>query len=432
MNTKPLKFSLPMIRKTAILSLSGLLVIFWSIRASGLRGVNCISALYEKPAVCFGDMGFELVFWGLVIALIVWELIAAHQTREYLASWKQLWLAIPFLILAVASTIWSLDAALTLFKSLILVAVSAATVFLVFRSNLGKWIDILAVFFAVIVTSSLPLVFLFPSLGTMQIQPYNGAWCGIFWHRNYLGSYMAIAGTVFLIRLLSTRKMNLPGIIINFLFFIASLVLAVGSRSAGGIFTLAALLILTLVFYLWTKIQHKLKLIHYIILGSAAILILLLVLFNLDFIFGLLNRNTSLTGRVPLWNILFRDFIPRRLILGHGFGAIWNFQEFRLQLQSQLGWRYPVLIGDNGLIDIFLHLGLVGTGLMVLLIPLAQIKSIKLAFTKKTMTGFFPLISMVFLVMSNISLSMLIEVEYLTWVLMISALYYSSSIQKNN
>ncbi len=432
MNTKPLKFSLPMIRKTAILSLSGLLVIFWSIRASGLRGVNCISALYEKPAVCFGDMGFELVFWGLVIALIVWELIAAHQTREYLASWKQLWLAIPFLILAVASTIWSLDAALTLFKSLILVAVSAATVFLVFRSNLGKWIDILAVFFAVIVTSSLLLVFLFPSLGTMQIQPYNGAWCGIFWHRNYLGSYMAIAGTVFLIRLLSTRKMNLPGIIINFLFFIASLVLAVGSRSAGGIFTLAALLILTLVFYLWTKIQHKLKLIHYIILGSAAILILLLVLFNLDFIFGLLNRNTSLTGRVPLWNILFRDFIPRRLILGHGFGAIWNFQEFRLQLQSQLGWRYPVLIGDNGLIDIFLHLGLVGTGLMVLLIPLAQIKSIKLAFTKKTMTGFFPLISMVFLVMSNISLSMLIEVEYLTWVLMISALYYSSSIQKNN
>ena len=432
MSIKPLRFSLPMIRKTAILSLSALLLIFWSIRASGLRGVNCISALYDKPAVCFGDMGFELVFWGLVIVLIIWELIDAHQSRDYLASWRQVWLVIPFLILAVSSSIWSLDAAITLFKSLILVAVSGAAVFLVFRSSLVKWIDMLAVFFAAIVTASLLLVFLVPSMGTMQIQPYNGAWCGIFWHRNYLGSFMAIANTVFLIRLLSTRTKNLSGIVFNLLFFFATLVLAVGSRSAGGIFTLAALLMLTLVFFLWTKIQHKLKLIHYIILGSAALLLLLLVLFNLDYIFGLLGRNTSLTGRVPLWNILFDQFIPRRFFLGHGYSAIWNFQEFRLQLQSQLGWRYPVLIGDNGLVDIFLHLGLVGTGLMVLLMLITLVKSIKLAFTNKNLTGFFPLISMVFVVMSNISLSMLIEVEYLGWVLIISALYYSSTIQLKN
>lgn len=429
MSSQPLRFSLPMVRKTAIFSLSGLLVIFWSIRASGLRGINCTSALYDKPSVCLGNMGVESVFWGLVIALIVWELIDAHQTRENFFAWRYIWPVIPFLILAVTSTIWSIDAAITLSKSLFLVAVSAATVFLLFRFGLGKWIDMLAVFFAAIVTSSLLLVFLVPSLGTMQIEPYNGAWCGIFWHRNYLGSYMAIANTIFLIRLLSSRSKNLPGIILNLLFLVASLVLAVGSRSAGGIFTLAALLILTLAFFLWTKIQHRLTLIHYIILGSAAILILLLVLFNLDFIFGLLNRNTSLTGRVPLWNILFRDFISNRFFLGHGFGAIWNFQEFRLQLQSQLGWRYPVLIGDNGLIDIFLHLGLLGTGLMVLLILTSLVKSIKLAFTNKDFIGFFPLISMVFVIMSNISLSMLIEVEYLAWVLVISALYYSNPSQ---
>jgi O-antigen ligase len=117
------------------------------------------------------------------------------------------------------------------------------------------------------------------------------------------------------------------------------------------------------------------------------------------------------------------------LFFGHGYGAIWSFSDFRLGLQAELGWGYPVLIGDNGLVDILLHLGIIGAGIMVFIILFSLVKAVKSAFTHKSLLSFFPLIAIVYIIVCNISLSLLIELEYLTWALLITSIVIS--IQHN-
>jgi tellurite resistance protein TehA-like permease len=74
------------------------------------------------------------------------------------------------------------------------------------------------------------------------------------------------------------------------------------------------------------------------------------------------------------------------------------------------------------MVDILLHLGVAGAILILALILYAFYRSGKYAITVKTGMAFLPMIGMVFVVMSNISLSMLLELEYFVWVLLLFAI----------
>lgn len=422
---KSLLFSLAFVRRAIITSLTGFLVIFWLLRDIGLRGIECVTQVYAKPVRCAGNLWFEIFFWLVVILLIAWDLWEDQQFQEYFNYWKKLWLVITFLFFTILSSTWSLQPQVTIMKSFILISASIAAVFIAFRSTPLKWMSLLAAYFFMLIVASYILILVLPSLGTMQNQPYNGAWSGVFWHRNYLGSIMAFASVLFLFRIFIFSGNKIKNGAINSSGFIASAFLVIGSRSAAGILTLVILCALFSLLLIWTKIQMKLKITHYFIIGVILIGGAILVLTNLDFIFGLLNRNTSLTGRIPLWNTLFDDYISNRLFFGHGYGAIWSFSDFRLGLQAELGWGYPVLIGDNGLVDILLHLGIIGAGIMVFIILFPLVKAVKSAFTHKSLLSLFPLITIVYIIVCNISLSLLIELEYLTWALLITSIMIS-------
>jgi len=256
----------------------------------------------------------------------------------------------------------------------------------------------------------------------MLNKPYDGAWCGVFWHRNYLGSFMAFGSTVYLFRLLFLSGKGKLAALFSGAGIAASAGLVVGSHSGAGILTLAVLTGLTLVIFLWTKIKRYMKPRHYYVAGVVAVILVVAVLTNLDFAFGLVNRNTSLTGRVPLWQLLYQEYVSKQLLFGNGLNAIWAFESVRTGLQTALGWGYPVLIGDNGIIDILLHLGVVGAIVMIAIICFAFYHSGKYAISLKTGISFMPLVGMVFVVMSNISLSMLLELEFFVWAQILYAL----------
>jgi O-antigen ligase len=149
----------------------------------------------------------------------------------------------------------------------------------------------------------------------------------------------------------------------------------------------------------------------------------ILILSNLDTVFGLFNREASLTGRTPLWNYLLRDVFLRSPWLGYGFGALWSSASFRIATQKVLGWPFPVAIGDNGFLDILLHTGLVGfiPFLGVLIVSFAR--SGRLAFDQRSILGFFPLLFMIFVIVANISFSFFLETETFLWLVMIAVLF---------
>lgn len=141
---------------------------------------------------------------------------------------------------------------------------------------------------------------------------------------------------------------------------------------------------------------------------------------NIEFILGLFNRTPTFTGRVPMWTILLRDVFPQRSWGGHGFGTIWADENFRFQMRDQVGWTYPVLIGDNGFLDILLNLGVIGLALFLLIYIKTWINSVRYFRQELTLEGFFPFIFMIYTFFANLTFSLFMETEVFVWTLIIT------------
>lgn len=198
------------------------------------------------------------------------------------------------------------------------------------------------------------------------------------------------------------------------------------SRSVAGYITLIFLHIAVVIVIIWLRIQTKLHRLHYFLIGIGAGIIALLFYFNLDRLFGLFNRSSDLTGRVQLWQYLLRDVVKQNPVLGHGFGAIWYLDSFRTQVQKAVGWTYQVVIGDNGFMDILLHLGWVGLSIFSVLFFVMFFRAIRYALSYRTFVSFFPLLILLYSLIGNISFSLFFETETFVWICMVAAFFLAT------
>jgi exopolysaccharide production protein ExoQ len=90
-----------------------------------------------------------------------------------------------------------------------------------------------------------------------------------------------------------------------------------------------------------------------------------------------LGRDSSLTGRTEIWNMV-TSMTPNRL-LGAGYESFWVGQ--RLQKIWAVYWSHPNQ-AHNGYIEIYLNLGWIGVGLLVVAI-LAGYRNIMAAARKR-------------------------------------------------
>jgi exopolysaccharide production protein ExoQ len=165
--------------------------------------------------------------------------------------------------------------------------------------------------------------------------------------------------------------------------------------------------------------------VHFLSILGFGFLAAILVLTNLDLVFGLFGRDATMTGRVGLWSHLL-DIAARRPWLGYGFGAFWTFDSSREEIRQLAGWTSQPLIADNGLLDIFLHLGVTGVLLFVGVLALVTVRSIRYALARKTLAGFFPLLVMVHASFANISFSLFAETEVFIWFLIVAVLFMTT------
>jgi O-antigen ligase len=264
----------------------------------------------------------------------------------------------------------------------------------------------------------------------MYWAPFYGAWRGVYWHRNHLASIAALLSAAYLCRLLLAFQIRNPKGILDGFFYLVSLMILYFAKSATGYIVFLVLNVCALGFWLWLQFADRLQRQHYLFILGGMALAGILVLLNLNPIFGLFHRDMTLTGRVGLWrNLLVLG--SQRLWLGHGFGAAWTFDAFREQIRQLAGWPSQPLIGDNGLLDIFLHLGIVGVSLMIALLVVATLRSLRYAFRQKTLLSFFPLLILVYVFFSNITFSLLAETEVFVWLLIVLALFSTTPMSPN-
>jgi exopolysaccharide production protein ExoQ len=317
-----------------------------------------------------------------------------------------------------------------LFRSFEVLFASLVAAYFGMRLGPERMMDGLFWFGIILFILSVALVYGAPPTGTMYWSPFNGAWRGIYWHRNHLASVTALLNIVYVCRmLLAFRDRNPKGILDGF-FYLLSLAILYFARSATGYILLIVLHGFVFVVWVWLGISHRLQRRHYLLILGIAILGSILILSNLDFVFGLFNRNTTMTGRVPLWSGLLAMAF-RRPWLGHGFGAVWTLELFREEIKQLAGWSAQPLIADNGLLDIFLHLGMTGLLLFLGVLVLITIRSVRYALAHRTLAGFFPLLIVVYAFFANIAFSLFAETEVFVWFLLVAALFIATPSSEN-
>lgn len=369
----------------------------------------------------FSEPAWMMVGTALFILFAIALQIRIHSLgQEFLRFWKNQKPLIIFVIFCAFTLLWSTFELASLYEfSLMLFATLAASYFVI-RFPYKKILSIIYCFGAVSIILSVALLITLPDYSRLNNVVFNGAWRGIFWHRNHMGSLMAFFSTLYLYDLVINWK-KWRRVSVSLVLLITSSVLVFGSWSATGIiifFVLNAHLVLAL---LWLQYRENLNRRHYlIILGVFAVLALGLLL-NLDLIFRLLQRSSSLTGRTPIWEDMLVNLWPVKPLFGYGFGAIWNQEYYRVLIQTRHEWTYEVFFGDNGFIDILLNTGLVGFCLFLYFFVKVGINNVKLFIDRHDLELLPPVLLFVYVLWANISYSFLCEVDQFAWMLLVIA-----------
>ena len=307
-----------------------------------------------------------LLLTGYILVLLL--LMRMH--RRFLKVFLQSPALVLLLLWAGISLVWSTTPEITLRREAAVSLTSLYGIYLALRFTTRGLLHFLAYTFLALLVVSILLVFFFPEWGLMMGYPYEGAWRGIFVHKNVLGRIAAFGILVFLILVTDgNEKMR------NRLFWFGGLLLSlwalIGTRSATS-WILAGTTFLSVIGLKITSPYRKLwPLLTLVFLFAAGGVAMALVGYS-EILFPRLGRDPTLTGRIPLWLTLL-PFIRKRPWTGYGLGGFWlGWRGPSAEVWSQVGWPTPH--GHNGYLDLWLELGIVGLllGLWLLLSLLLQ------------------------------------------------------------
>jgi len=337
----------------------------------------------------------------LGVAYLGVALLLLHPRRALATARKGvlLWLLAGW---AIISVLWSASPEITLRRGLTAVLASLYGLLLAARCPFRWVLKVLGVALAIVIIASLGTVLLFPEWG-VKGPPHPGAWQGVLYHKNALGRTSILALLVFWI-LAQDRKglKKVAWLVLE----LAALVVLVGSRSMTAIL-IGLILAVSWLLLRGMALLPRLLRPALLSLGLAVAFPTLFILPDyLEDILGLLGKDLTLTGRVPLWNSLIPLALERPL-LGYGYGAFW----------SATGPSAPVMVlfpwashAHNGYLDLWLEIGLIGVliAFALLLITLVRTGQRTLQ-TRDVDVWRFAFLFTAFLVFSNVSEAMLLE-----------------------
>lgn len=258
--------------------------------------------------------------------------------------------------LAIASAIWSQDPLFTLRKGAALLATTAFGVYFGSRYTVRQQLRLLACAFALVVFASFFIVIFLPQYG-IDHSTHAGSWQGAFTQKNVLARQMVLSACVFFFVRFSF------GGVFRWLAIICSVALVFLSRSATGMIIFGVMVALAPLYKL-LRTRATFAIPVGIGIGVVTAGICLLLNENLPMVFAFLGRDSSLTGRLPLWQAVFTS-ISKQPFLGYGFNAFWRgMQGESASILTAVQWM--PLHSHNAFLDLWLDLGLLGLGTFVL------------------------------------------------------------------
>jgi O-antigen ligase len=309
------------------------------------------------------------------------------------------------LLLILISTLWSPVPSFTLRRAIWFMLTTGFGLYLSTRFEIKEQIRLAAYALAVCVFLSVVFIVALPRYG-VDIAMYHGAWRGVFFHKNSLGCYMVVATITFL----CFRPETVRELVGRYLGLALSLCLLIGSVAKGAYVTMLVSILLIFLYRLlrihWKRLI-PVATVTLFILGIAAAY----VASNPDVFLRALGKDSSLTGRIPMWSTVLAISSTRRW-LGFGFAGFWATNSHTVW--SILAWK-PAK-AHNGFIDLLVDLGWVGLGIFALNTSMAFWRCVKLAARKHTIEAQWPLLMLSLILVYNLFETDLMQVHSFFWV----------------
>lgn len=339
--------------------------------------------------------------------------------------------------LTAISAIWSELPYQTISRSVALVGTTIFGIYLANRYTLKQQLILLRNTFLTIVLLSIAFVIVLPQYGIMGAL-HAGAWRGIYTHKNELGRLMSLGAIVFLmqsrqegeikiiglkIRSIGTLKQCVPigtrrdsflQSTLTLLGLGAAIAMILLSRSSGGIVNLTIMAIALAMFKIS---QLRLDLKFFSTMGSIVLFLIIAVIVfpNPELIFASIGKSSDLTGRGDLWNVLL-DLLSSRLLLGFGYGVFW--ESYGAIVTLAVGWDVPH--AHNGFLDLTLGVGLLGLILFSISYLSTFAKSLARFQSSQSDESIYPLIILIYIVISNVSETGLFSYNNIYWLLFVT------------
>ncbi|HEY2897220.1 MAG TPA: O-antigen ligase [Gemmatimonadaceae bacterium] len=261
----------------------------------------------------------------------------------------------PFVIAIVAiaalSVTWSVDPATSLRRAFALTMWTLFGLYLASRYDTKTLLRLLGVALGLLALMSIASVILTPDYG-IEFGFDKGAWRGVFTTKNTLGEMMLLAAVVF--GLFASRKG--PARVPAMVGVVLAMTLIFFAKATAALLIVAVLAITIPIVLTFRRNNAAAALVLCILLGTSAGASVAIA--DRDAVLSVLGKDATLTGRTILWSAV-EGRIEERPMLGYGYNAFWEANGVQSeQVRTVVGWDTPH--SHNGLLDVWLDIGLIG------------------------------------------------------------------------
>lgn len=344
----------------------------------------------------------------LVVFVLIAGLVARHR-RDVLRAGGRITLLWMLPALAAVSTAWSSAPALTFRRSVLLLGATTFGVYLAGRFRGDRLVGLLAAVLAAIALLSLVAALFLPAYG-VEHGLLEGDWRGVFAQKNRLGWAMVLGTAVWVIRILYDRGR----LLVNTAFLGLSVALLILSDSKTSLVVLAVVLA-AVVLLRMMQVGAAASGLALVGIGVACPAGVGWLLRNYESLLAGLGRDATLTGRTEYWTQALVA-IEQSPILGYGYAAFWRGLEGP-SADFVLAFPENPTHSHNGLLELWLVLGLVGVLLFLATLMLNLWRILARLGERQGIDAAFPVLFLVFLVSTNITETDIMTYNSLTWML---------------
>lgn len=374
------------------------------------------------PVLFLGDSEGNGVEADFILNRLIFLMLASIAFFLIIPNWKRVLFFLEqektiliLILISILSVSWSFAPDITLRRSIGLVATTTLGVFFGTRFSLRQQVRLLACTFGVAIVLSFVFGLLLPQYGVMS-GLHNGAWRGIYTHKNVLGKIMVLSASIFWllsvhssVHKAANRFVLNAGLVLSF-----SLIFLSGSVSS----LISAIFLVGITSLLKTLRWNYKVAISGISLSLAAVaLAYIWMLTNLGVFLNSFGKDTTLSGRTELWAVVLGT-IGKHPWLGYGYSGFWLGEGSEAaNVWRAVQWEAPN--AHNGFLDLWLELGLLGLLIFLFGFLSVLIKGMKWFQLSQTAEGAWPLIFFAYTIVSNVSESSLFGPNSFFWVLYI-------------